>query len=71
MNEITKPAMANPRGLLNIPIKENNAPRNHNTQLTTGTQDPRRASHANINPANPSPLLFPFPKIIYFLMKLI
>lgn len=36
--EITKPAIANPLGCLNIPIAENIKPSNHNIQFNPGTQ---------------------------------
>ena len=56
INDRIKPAMAMPRGLLNRPIKENRAPRNHVTQLTPGSQNKMMDINARTNPAVPAPL---------------
>lgn len=52
------PAMASPRGDLNMPINEKMNPSNHNIQLSTGTQHPKSASRASTNPAVPRPFDF-------------
>ena len=58
MNEMMKPAIANPLGLLNNPIKENKAPKNHKIQFTTGAHENRNDNNANTNPAVPMPFVF-------------
>lgn len=57
IKEITRPAMAKPRGALNTPTKEKMAPSNHKIQSSTGTQQKMKASRAITKPAVPSPLL--------------
>lgn len=52
------PAMASPRGDLNMPINEKMNPSNYNIQLSTGTQHPKSASRASTNPAVPRPFDF-------------
>lgn len=54
-----KPAMAIPRGDLNKPINENNAPRNHTTQPIPGIHEKINEINDNIKPAVPNPLDWP------------
>ena len=56
IQDMIKPAMARPLGLLNRPMKENSIPRNHTTQLTPGIQHNISEINAMTNPAVPSPL---------------
>jgi len=57
MSEMTKPAMANPLGLLNNPMKEKMNPSNQKTMLTIGAQQKSKSRRAKIKPAVPIPLL--------------
>lgn len=53
--EMINPVIANPRGLLNIPIKDKRNPRNQIIQPTPGTHDRIREIRAKTNPAVPVP----------------
>lgn len=55
-NEITRPAIARPRGARNTPINEKSKPRNQRIRLRTGTQQNTRPQSARIKPATPKPL---------------
>ena len=57
INEMTRPAMANPRGALNTPINENSAPKNHSSQSRMGIQQSIKPNRASTTPAVPKPLL--------------
>ena len=58
INDITSPAMANPRGALKTPMNENIKPRIHRIQHKTGTQQKTSATMARTNPATPIPFVF-------------
>ena len=57
INEMTKPAMAKPRGALNMPINENSAPKNHSSKSRMGIKKNIKPNRASTNPAVPKPLL--------------
>ena len=57
MNEITRPAMANPLGFLNTPTKEKITPNSQRNQPRKGIQPKNKATREIINPATPIPLL--------------
>ena len=56
MNDRRKPVIASPRGDLNNPIKENNAPKNQIIKSTAGTQLNTIANTANTKPIVPKGL---------------
>ena len=60
-NEITKPAMANPRGSLNMPTMLNIAPNSQMIQPKIGMYPINRLMRARTNPAIPIPLLLLLP----------
>lgn len=53
INDRINPAIASPLGLLNRPIRENNMPRNHIIQPTTGNQEKNNDINDKIKPAVP------------------
>lgn len=55
-NDIIKPAIARPLGLLKTPINDRIMPINHNIQPTIGTQQKMKPSKAKTKPAVPIPL---------------
>ena len=58
MNEIMKPAMAVPRGVLNKPMKLNSAPRNQIIHPRMGIQPRQSPRMAKTNPVVPMLLDF-------------
>jgi hypothetical protein len=55
IDEIIKPAIAKPRGLLNTPINENKIPKNQRIKFPIGSQQKQKAIIDNTNPAVPIP----------------
>lgn len=55
MKEMTRPAMAKPRGALNTPIKEKITPSNQRIQSRMGIQQRMRPMRARTKPAVPIP----------------
>ena len=58
MKDMTSPAIDNPLGDLNTPIKEKTTPRTHRIQPKMGIHPRNKATKAMINPAVPMPLDF-------------
>ena len=57
IREIMNPAMASPRGLLNMPMNENMSPRIHIIHPKTGTHPKIKVIRDSTNPAVPSPFV--------------
>jgi len=56
MNEIMKPAIAVPRGLLNKPMKLKRTPRNHTIHPSTGIHPRKTPRMEKTSPVVPIPL---------------
>ena len=63
-SEIMNPAIANPLGLLNNPIKEKSSPSSQITHPNTGVQQSKNPMSASTKPAAPRPFVLRLSLII-------